>query len=357
VVKTEDIVEEIVRRFIAGTETCHTVDCVLVRLSSAFLEIGDFVKEFPTTAREEELITCFLNHPDVLRILAGLASSIEALVEKITLDPRFKNLRPYTTQILHAVELASTEYPPRHYYSAVEKPPLWRIENLEHELREVKSGKAFSTTALREIEEEPSTGYYPVKVTSTHSRLKNPLSRITGYTRIPRRRGIPLSALISSKTCIALYIIMLLINAYTFTGLPWIVIHGEQHYISITEGTKITPVSVYVTGWDITQFYIELWRLINIRPPLFIAYFIGLLLAVIALVMRSPTLSAISGLAMLVGWYDLYTSASTNYAELKVLAGLIYIKSVELLIGAMLAGILAIFQLVAGTILIHKVSR
>jgi len=357
VISPEDIVEEVVKKFVAGAETCHTIDCVLVRLSSAFLEISDFVKEFPTTLREEELITRFLNHPDVLKILAGLASGMGVLEEKIAVDPRFKNLRPYTTQILHAVERASAEYPSRQYYSAFEKPPLWRVENMEQEFRKAEPEIVAPSTAphVRSKKIRRMTGGFEEPNYMQSSREE------PAYTRVRKQLDLSglLSGVFSPKTCIALYIAMLLINAYVFAGIPWIAFHGRQFYISTQRGTEIIPININATGWDMTRIYIEVWRRTGIQPPLFIAYFIGLFLAVIALVMLSPTLSAISGLAMLVGWYDFYTTPAVvhkNYVQ-KIMDILTEIMWAELRIGVTLAGILAVFQLVAGTILVYKASR
>jgi len=363
VIKPEDIVEEIVRKFAAGAETCHTVDCVLVRLSSAFLEISDFVKDFPTTAREEELITSFLNHPEVLRILAGLAFDTEVLEEKIALDPRFKNLRPHTIQILHAVKRASAEHPSKQHYSAFERPPVWRVESMEQELRETEPETATPTTVPHARRGESSIRHYSGEAGSG---FEEPSTEQASYKEPSLYSGSEeaglsesLSRIFSPKACIALYIVMLLVNAYIFAGIPWIVFYGKQYHISIPGGTKITPVNINATGWDMTRFYIELWRQSNVRPPLFIAYFIGLLLAVIALVIQSPTLSTISGLAMLVGWYDFYTTPTVVHKVYiqKIMGALTEIMWAELRIGARLAGILAVFQLIAGTILIYKASR
>ena len=109
-----------------------------------------------------------------------------------------------------------------------------------------------------------------------------------------------------------------------------------------------------------TWFFIELWQTYNVRPPIFILYFVGLILAIIVFVRRSPVLSVLSGLAMLIGWYDFYSSATTIhklYVQLAGLLGLVFIKSAKLEVGATLAGFLSLLHLVLGTYLIYKASR
>ena len=85
-----------------------------------------------------------------------------------------------------------------------------------------------------------------------------------------------------------------------------------------------------------TWFFIELWQTYNVRPPIFILYFAGLILAVIVFIRKSPVLLVLSGLAMLIGWYDFYSSATTIhklYVQLAGLLGLVFIKSAKLEVG------------------------
>jgi len=42
----------IIKRFLIGVETCSSVDCVLVRLSSSVLELEDLSKEFGWDRRD-----------------------------------------------------------------------------------------------------------------------------------------------------------------------------------------------------------------------------------------------------------------------------------------------------------------
>jgi len=336
----ERFLADVIERFVSATATCQSVDCVLVRLSSAFLKIKDLAEGFSTSVSEEELIIAFLNHQEVLKVLAGLADNIEAVEDMIWSDPRFKILRPYTFQIINAIKRGSQIYvAPRVYYD-YEKPPLWRIEYEEHKAREVEPYTSYEM-------EEGGTGFrrsYSIPV-SYEAKGGESGSRRVSLPRVD-----------FSKVSLILYAVLLAITAYVFVEVPWIAFYGEQYYIG---SLKTVPVKISSSGWDMTWFFIELWRSYNVRPPMFIAYFIGLLLAVIALVARSSIISAISGLAMLIGWYDFYTSAATIhklYVQLIGVIGLINIKSAELEIGVTIAGLLAILHLTVGTYLIHKAA-
>jgi len=304
------LVDAIVDRFVVATETCRSIDCVLVKLSSAFFEIRGIVRDFPTTGSEKDLVNDFLNHPETLKVLAGLTNTIGAVENKVQSDPRFKDLRAYAPQIINAIKRASEMHTPRQVYYEHERPPLWRIE-----YEEQKTGEA---------------------------------KRYTSSIRV----SLPRSDF--SKWFLILYFVLLAITAYVFFGVPWLVLYGERFLI---DSLKTTPVKISFSGWDVAWFFIELWRMFNIRPPIFIAYSIGLPLAVIALVARSYIISAVSGLAMLIGWYDFYKSATTTYLlYVQITSIFTDIKSAELEIGATIAGALALLHLILGTYLIYKTA-
>ena len=336
-------------RFVACSETCRSVDCVLVCLSSAFYEIADVARELPSAGSEEGLVSEFLSHPDVRKALSGLAYSIGALEDKINGDPRFKNLRKYLPRIVSTIKNASMEYTPSRAYYDSNRPPTWRVEHEEHKSREPVMVRIEPRTDYREHREEavrsPTRYQYP------------------GEARSRRSRGSLSSRLSRPKVSLALYILLLLMNTFVFVGVPWVTYYGTQYNIG---EMKLTEFKISFTGWEMTRFFIEVWQLSGTHPPIFIAYFIGLLLAVIALLMRSLTLSVISGIAMLIGWSDFYASATSMlykaYTFLFVLinwAGITDINSVDVEVeaGTVLAGILAFLQLAVGTYLIYKATH
>lgn len=346
--------EDEIKRFVICTDTCRTVDCVLVCLSLAFSEISDFVKGFPTSASEEKLVNDFLNHPDVKRGLAGLTGSTGALEIKINKDPRFKNLRQYIPQIIDVIRHASAEYAPQRVYQDIERPPLWRIEYEEREAGKIDVREVTHHTSYKKSYAERSSKETNMDSGKAYTVPVLHLDETRGEEKGRRHLSLRIN---TSKTSLVLYVLMLLINAYVFIEIPWVSYYGKQYRIGTLE---ITEVRATYTGWDMTRFFIELWRLFNVRPPIFMVYFIGLLIAVIALVVKSPALSTISGLAMLIGWNDFYTSATLLYKlylQLVGLLGLISIESAELEVGATLGGILSLLQLVIGTYLIYKASH
>jgi len=341
-------------RFVACSETCRSVDCVLVCLSSAFYEIADVARELPSAGSEEGLVSEFLSHPDVRKALSGLAYSIGALEDKINGDPRFKNLRKYLPQIVSTIKNASMEYTPSRAYYDSKRPPTWRVEHEEHKSREPVMVRIEPRTDYREHREEavrsPTRYQYP------------------GEARSRRSRGSLSSRLSRHKVSLALYILLLLMNTYVFVGVPWVTF--TYTYTYVVEPSIQYPMGVVravesrisFTGLEMTRFFISLLEdlpLYDMHP--FITYFIGLLLAVIALLTRSLTLSVISGIAMLFGWSAFYVSVTSFYAafsQLFLIKGIGFsVDSAEVEAGTILAGILAFLQLVAGTYLIYKATH
>lgn len=313
-------IDDVVYTFVMGARNCSSIDCVLVKLSAAILSISDFANAFPDSVREHELVNTFLSHPDVMKVLAGLADNLQYVETKIRSDVRFRNLRPYQNEILDAIRKACQSYVALQIY----EPDTSR--KITYNIPVLSSG-------------ESSRRYEVPEKTYTE-----------------RRRRVSLPRMSLSKLLLALYVLLLLAIGYVFAEVPWMILYGEQYRIGITEITE-AQVQTPISGWDATWFFIELWRAINMQPPIFIAYFVGLLLAVIALVTRSTVLSAISGLAMLIGWYDFYEHATTVYAFYVELAPLFNIKHAELTIGTYLAGFLSFLYLVLGTYSIHRISH
>lgn len=140
----------VIERFLSGVDTCRSVDCVLIKLSSAFLEIRDFSKGFPTKETEAELIHEFLSHPNVMEVLAGLADSIDVVENKVLKDVRFSDLRPYVSQIIDAIRHASEKFIPQQVYHSYERPPLWQIEHREQRAsRESKKHKKSTKSTMK----------------------------------------------------------------------------------------------------------------------------------------------------------------------------------------------------------------
>lgn len=123
------LIDKYVNIFVSSVSDCHTIDCVLIKLSSTFFAIKDFVEGISSERlHEADLVDEFLNHPKVMRVLAGLANSIDYVGEKIRGNVRFKNLRPYLPKILNAIRQASQTYASSREFAIDERPPLWRIE-------------------------------------------------------------------------------------------------------------------------------------------------------------------------------------------------------------------------------------
>lgn len=125
------IPNSIVKKFLSGVETCRSVDCVLVKLSSAVYEIEDFVHGFPVRGNTSDLVHHFLYRYSVQRVLASLGVYREYVLEKIYGDVRFKNLRKYANIIMKAIDDASRNYVGTLHISNYERPALWQIEYQE----------------------------------------------------------------------------------------------------------------------------------------------------------------------------------------------------------------------------------
>ncbi|MEM0311523.1 MAG: hypothetical protein QXF10_08785 [Ignisphaera sp.] len=346
-------IEKCISTFVDGAKDCRSIDCVLTKLSTAFLSIRDFVEASLEPVREDELVKMFLSHPDVMRVLSGLGENLEYVEAKISVDMRFDNLRLYRNEILDAIKTAYQIYVPTQRYETYERPPTWQVERMEYAL-----------TSQPPPPRDTSEDYRPsrvrhIPIARKYEERKEPdTSHINkGYgepvkTGTKRRISLPKVGL--SKLSYVLCVLLLLALGYIFMKVPWIIFYGERYYIG---SIKTTSVQIAASGWDMTWLFIEYWRTFNMRPPMFIVYFIGLLLAVIAFVAKSTVLSTISGLAMLIGWYDFYTHATAYYrfyVQLVALLGLINIKDAALTTGTYLAGILSFLYLVLGTYLIHK---
>ncbi len=120
----------IIERFLISVETCRSIDCVLIRMSSAVYELEEVAEWYDNTKSNKiRVIEAFLRDESVRIILRGLYDNRNYVIEKILRDPRFKILRPYIDLIeKHIVEAFRSGIKPKTIYSIEDRPPLWKIE-------------------------------------------------------------------------------------------------------------------------------------------------------------------------------------------------------------------------------------
>jgi len=145
----------IIKRFLIGVETCSSVDCVLVRLSSSVLELEDLSREFGWSRRD--IVREFLQDKRVETIIAGLAGTVSTVLYKIESDPRFKVLRPYNDLIYEAIIRAQDRgVKPIRSFVEETRPPLWRIEYREKHPDHVEEPLVWETGQKSSATEKPS---------------------------------------------------------------------------------------------------------------------------------------------------------------------------------------------------------
>jgi len=106
---TEFFLTALIYRFIDDVQYCHSIDCFLVKLSSAFFAL----KEHAGSSIEEyvKLVNKFLSHPLVLNTLRNYAHQLDVIESYIQSNVRFKNLREHLQAIKEAFMLASQNPP------------------------------------------------------------------------------------------------------------------------------------------------------------------------------------------------------------------------------------------------------
>lgn len=125
------IVKYIVDRFIVGIKGCKTVDCVLVKLSTAVYDIRSYTSSGGYTT--STLIHEFLYDSEVMKVLSGLSHEKEYVEMKISTDPRFSSLKPYLQLIISAIESARERgVEPSTIFRADIRGPTWQIEYQEN---------------------------------------------------------------------------------------------------------------------------------------------------------------------------------------------------------------------------------
>jgi len=344
------MLEPYIKRLESELSYARSMEWYLTKLSSLVTELKDLCQflqgffEVSSSTCVEDMLKTVLNDERVKTHMVQLKYSAKWLLEDIERDPRFGNLRPY--RALLSSYLASLPPPPPR---PRREEPLRVVKLHEPEEEEemhtpvYKSERLAPTTYEHFEPEEPRLAERSAKRSSAESET---IERKPKFTNV------------FPKVLVALYILLLLANVYVFATVPWVTYRGKQY---VWQGFNIyaREVNASLTGWDVTRFFLDLHQLLGARIPIFIAYLAGLVLAVIALVSVSPTLSAASGVSMLIGWYHFCTSATLYefYVRLVSLLGFIEIESGELREGALYAGFLAFLQLALGTYLVYKVKH
>ncbi|MCD6301126.1 MAG: hypothetical protein J7L82_03545 [Staphylothermus sp.] len=171
--------EYVLEKFLKDIDTCKSVDCFLIKLSSAIFSLEDYLKGNPYVEKtDEELVLDFLYNEDVQRVLADLADFKDLVLAKIHGDVRFRNLRKYDELLVEAITSASQKYNPRTSLFTVKRDALWRIE--QEELHETPLSTSTLPTSRYEGEEED----YKIPVIYEPSRTSS-----TVYIERPRPRA------------------------------------------------------------------------------------------------------------------------------------------------------------------------
>lgn len=125
------IVRQFVERFIIGVKDCKTVDCILIKLSSALYDIRSYASASLNNYSTSLLINEFLHDFEVMRILSGLAYEKEYVVMKILHDPRFSILNQYSHLIVASIDEARKKVEPIKVFRSDTRAPTWQIEQQE----------------------------------------------------------------------------------------------------------------------------------------------------------------------------------------------------------------------------------
>ncbi len=123
------IPNDIIEKFLIDVNLCRSVDCVLVKLSTAIYEIEDLTRSPLTSENAIELVHYFLYLESVQKILANLNSYKDFIEEKIYSDVRFKNLRKYGNIILNAIDNASRHHVGTLQLNRIKRPSIWYIDD------------------------------------------------------------------------------------------------------------------------------------------------------------------------------------------------------------------------------------
>ncbi len=221
----------IIRRFLLGVETCSSIDCVLVRLSSTIMELEDLCREFGWDRRE--VVREFLQDKRVMRITAGLYRQVNSVLYRVEADPRFKVLKPYEDLLYESIIVSMDKsIKPIRVFKNESRPPLWRIEyGGKHPDTDVE----YSFSSPRDLKGVNTAG------AGTHNWLA-PVHTRTNKVETRRKRGTK-----RSWWKIAIAIILLLLGGVILSHLaPFL---GTLHVDSERSNSSYYPLS---REWRIT---------------------------------------------------------------------------------------------------------
>lgn len=127
------VVRYFVDRFSIGVKDCRTVDCVLVKLTTAICDIRDYARSaIDGEYTAPKFIREFLHDGEVMKILSGVSHARSYIVEKVYNDPRFSPLKNYLQYILSAMDSAvEMGIEPPTVFKAYAREPTWQIEYQE----------------------------------------------------------------------------------------------------------------------------------------------------------------------------------------------------------------------------------
>ncbi len=134
------VVRDVINRFIIGVRDCKTIDCVLVKLTTAIYSIRSYSQTMEDSRyTASTLIQEFLHNDNVMKILSGLSHEKRYIETKISSDPRFSLLKNYLQIILTAIDLAERRgVEPSTIFRADTRGPTWQIEHQEEEYRRIR---------------------------------------------------------------------------------------------------------------------------------------------------------------------------------------------------------------------------
>lgn len=133
----DSVVRDVINRFVIAVRDCRTIDCILIKLTTAIYDIRSYSQTIADSGyTTSTLINEFLHDIDVMRILSGLSYEKRYVEMKISNDPRFSPLKNYLDMILTAIDLAKKRgIEPFTIFRADTRGPTWQIEYREEEYR------------------------------------------------------------------------------------------------------------------------------------------------------------------------------------------------------------------------------
>lgn len=121
--------EDLRRRFVSEVSTGKSVDWYLIKLSSVVAYLKDFYEQ----DRVAELLHEFLNSDVVVNALKPLACYVDVVSNEINMNPRFKDLRTYSNEIIEF--LNSLECSGKELTTVVRNPTFKVDESTPYEVK------------------------------------------------------------------------------------------------------------------------------------------------------------------------------------------------------------------------------